>query len=259
MALSILAMGGTALVGMLNKKDLEGEIVTLTDTKAEIQVVSEDLSQTEDMLVDERKNEDMAKNMRDQVSAQVGEAEMSLSRLNGQISTVDDDLKKTKIEQDEIDIAIKKVFPDGQIRTAEDFRQMRAAIQQEKQALENTKAELTATLASVQTQRMSQENRVKSGEKTQIERAQKIALNGLEATVIAVNREWGFVMVNAGKNYGVTNEASLLVKRGNERVARLRIVDLGESAVVCAVVEESLAEGTKINPGDKVIFENTKS
>lgn len=45
-------------------------------------------------------------------------------------------------------------------------------------------------------------------------RAQKLALNGLVATVIAVNKEWGFVMINAGRQHGVSPDASLLVKRG---------------------------------------------
>ena len=259
MALSILAMGGSALVGVLNKKDLETEIEDLGIAEVGIQETSTELSQTEDELADEKRNEMNARNERDMVAAQVSETDRTLSRLTGEISNVDSDLKMIQVELDEITIAIRKVFPTGEIKSSDEFRTEREAVRQEKQGLENTKSELTASLASVQAQRMNEETRVKSGEATQVKRAQRIALNGLEATVIAVNRDWGFVMINAGKNFGVTEQDSLLIKRGNERVARLRIVDLSDTAVVCSVVKESLADGVKINPGDKVIFENTKS
>jgi len=86
--------------------------------------------------------------------------------------------------------------------------------------------------------------------------AQKLALNGLVATIIAVNNEWGFVMVNAGRQHGVGAESSLLVRRGNTRVARLRIVNLQDNMLVADVVKESLMKGFKVQPGDKVIFED---
>ena len=76
------------------------------------------------------------------------------------------------------------------------------------------------------------------------------------ATVIAVNNEWGFVMVNAGRAHGVEADSSLLVKRGNVRIARLRLVNLQDTACVCDVVKESLMKGIKVQPGDKVIFES---
>ena len=101
-------------------------------------------------------------------------------------------------------------------------------------------------------------SKVREEEKFQMQRAQKLSLNGLVATVIAVNKEWGFVMINAGRQHGVTADASLLVKRGNSRIARLRIVTLEETSTVADLVDESLVKGVDIQPGDKVIFENVQ-
>ena len=99
--------------------------------------------------------------------------------------------------------------------------------------------------------------KVKEEEKFQVQRAQKLAINGLIATVIAVNKDWGFVMVNAGREHGVQADSSLLVKRGNSRIARLRIVNLGDRSIVADVVDESLTSGIDVKPGDKIIFESS--
>ena len=72
-----------------------------------------------------------------------------------------------------------------------------------------------------------------------------------------MNGDWGFVMVNAGRAHGVTGDATLLVKRGEQRVARLRIVNIEETLVVADVVDGAEVSALKVQPGDKVIFENT--
>ncbi len=258
MALSILAMGGSALVGVLNKTGLEEEIVLLETTKKTLTKVVADLRETEDNLATAQETEKQSKNARDQVAANVSETEQNLNRTTAQIEGTSKELADAQLKKKEIDLAIRKLFPDGNIKTVDDVRRERKMQQDALAEKQNNKSELEAQLASVQTERGAQETRVKQGEAHQIKRAQGVALNGLEATVIAVNRNWGFVMVNTGKNYGVSAESSLLVKRGNERVARLRIVSLEPSMVVCDIIPESLVAGTKISPGDKVIFENTK-
>jgi transcription elongation GreA/GreB family factor len=64
-------------------------------------------------------------------------------------------------------------------------------------------------------------------------------------------------MVNAGRAHGVSADSSLLVKRGNARVGRLRIVSLEDMMTVADVVDEAGVSGVVVKPGDKVIFEST--
>jgi hypothetical protein len=100
-------------------------------------------------------------------------------------------------------------------------------------------------------------SKVREEEKYQNQRAQKLAVGGLVATVIAVNNEWGFVMVNAGQTHGVSPDASLLVKRGNSRIGRLRIVNLEATSTIADLVDDSIVPGINVQPGDKVIFETS--
>ena len=124
----------------------------------------------------------------------------------------------------------------------------------EKQA---KKTELMAQVEAANQTKQVEVAKVKDEEEFQVKRAQKLAVNGLIATVIAVNKDWGFVMVNAGRQHGIGADASLLVKRGNTRIARLRIVNLEETSTVADVVDESVMQGIDVQPGDKVIFETT--
>ena len=123
----------------------------------------------------------------------------------------------------------------------------------EKQA---RKAELSTQLGSAAQLKQVQVDKVRAEEKSQMERVQKLGLNSLVATVIAVNKDWGFVMVNAGRQHGVAADSSLLVKRGNSRIARLRIVNLEDTVVVADLVDGSLVQGIDVQPGDNVIFES---
>ena len=165
--------------------------------------------------------------------------------------------KGIEIEQKEIDLAIRKQFPDGNIKTADDLKMTLTMLKDTLTDKQNEKADKTAQMEAAKQAQQVQIARVEDEEEYQVERAQKLSLNSLVATVVAVNREWGFVMVNAGRAHGVEPDSSLLVKRGNLRVGRLRIVSLEDMMTVADVVDENGVSGITVKPGDKVIFEST--
>ena len=71
----------------------------------------------------------------------------------------------------------------------------------------------------------------------------------LDGSVIGVKEEWSFVVGNLGAREGVKIGMPLRVKRGDEVVARLRVVDVRER--ICgAIIQESGKE--KIKVGDRL-------
>ena len=71
----------------------------------------------------------------------------------------------------------------------------------------------------------------------------------LDGTVIGLKEEWSFVVCNFGAREGVKIGMPLRVKRGDEVVARLRVVDVRER--ICgAIIQESGKE--KIKVGDRL-------
>lgn len=259
MALSILAMGGGAFLGVLNKQTLVDEQSELKRFQGIVAETKSELNQVEDDLTKAKEEKVQAQDGRDQISATLSETQQQIKRQEAQIMTTQQELEKIRIEKEEIDLAIRQVFPPGsQIQNIEQLRQAQQALKDQLTEQENKKTDLMSRLQTIQTELVSSEKQVRELEAAQIDRAKQIALNGLEATVIAVNRNYGFVMVNAGQNLGVKPESSLLVKRGADRIARLQIRELEPNVLVADVVPDSIAQGAKVLPGDKVIFENTK-
>ena len=254
MILSVIAMGASAFVGVINKQTIELERDALAESERKVKETNEEITAVEDNIKDTEAERDQAKDARDMASATLNQIETKVKGLESTIRNNTSQLEKTNIEQKEIDLVVSKLGVkdvaelEAKEKTLVDRRDnLTSEVQAKNTEVEAGKEELVKVAQQV--------NQLKA---YQIERAKKVALNGLEATVIATNKTWGFVLVNAGKSLGVSAEDSLLVKRGPDRVARLRIVSLEPDMVVAEVVEGSLPEGTHVQPGDKVIFENTK-
>lgn len=79
--------------------------------------------------------------------------------------------------------------------------------------------------------------------------------NSLVATIIAVNNDWGFVVVEGGTNKGITSDTSLLVTRGEQTIGKLKILSVDATKTVANIDQKSLRAGLSIQPGDRVILE----
>jgi len=253
LAAAILCMAGAAFVGVTNKQTRDKEIESKQVAIKEYRETNDKLNTKKTELAEAVKAHAEAEDTKAKASADLAALEQSLKRQESTIAKNTEELEKISIQQKEIDLAVAKL--DG-ITSVEEL------IAKEK-GLQDTLAEKTAAKTGEETKladstkmKNNVQNQVVDLEKRQIDRAKKIALNGLEATVVAVNKDWGFVMVNAGMSLGVSASSSLLIKRGEELIARLRIVTLAPDMVVCDIVPESIAKGARVMPGDRAIFES---
>jgi len=64
----------------------------------------------------------------------------------------------------------------------------------------------------------------------------------------------GFCVVNVGKDQGVENDSELIVKRGEQRIATLKIVSIQPGLTVADINQKDIS-GNVIQ-GDAVIFKN---
>jgi peptidoglycan hydrolase CwlO-like protein len=88
------------------------------------------------------------------------------------------------------------------------------------------------------------------------ERKKAFDRNSLTARIVAVNRDWGFVIIDAGESQGITEATKLLVARGMQTVGKLNIISVQGDRTVANILPETLAQGMSIQPGDRVILEN---
>jgi len=88
------------------------------------------------------------------------------------------------------------------------------------------------------------------------ERKKSFDRNGMTARVVAVNNDWGFVVIDAGKSVGITEDTKLLLTRGTQTVGKLSILSVEGDKTVANILTDSLVEGMIPLPGDSVILEN---
>ena len=252
MALSILAMGGSAFVGVLNRKDLIEEKEWLAQLESDVKTTGEELTATEEQVEDAEQERMVAQDANNQAKATFSERQLELRGLESKMAANKEELDKINIEQQEADIVIAKLG----VKSVDELKAQEQMKKDKLQENENTVSNLTTQEKAKSEELAAVQTNVRGLQVYQLDRAKKIALNGLEATVIAVNRQYGFVLVNAGAELGVSEASSLLVKRGQDRIARLRVASLEPDMVVADVIRESVPAGERVMPGDKVIFEN---
>ncbi len=253
--LSCVVALGAIVVGALNFREAKSKQEDIAAVERDIARVTEELKQAEvkrDEVVVKERN---ATDTRNQAAAAKGEVETELGRVQSKLDRATDELKKVQLDRKEMELALNRQFPDGNYKTADEVRMKVDMLKQQLSDRQSEKEKLDGTLAETTAARSQQDARVGNEQEFQERRDQKVRLNGMEARVIAVNKDWGFIMVDAGRQNGVEATSSLLVKRDNARLAKLQVVNLEENVVVAKVADgETPVVG--IRPGDTVVFES---
>jgi DNA polymerase III alpha subunit (gram-positive type) len=90
-------------------------------------------------------------------------------------------------------------------------------------------------------------------------RDQGIALNALEARILSVDMEWGFVVIGAGANSGFKPQTSLLIKRDGRYIGKVEPYSVEATQTIGEIDFKSLPTGVRIQPGDLVILAKPNS
>ena len=76
----------------------------------------------------------------------------------------------------------------------------------------------------------------------------------MSGSVLAVDRNWNFVVLDLGDRNGVLNHAEMIVTRGNGMVGKVRITSVEPSQSIADIVPNSTPPGLTIQRGDRVIY-----
>jgi myosin heavy subunit len=78
--------------------------------------------------------------------------------------------------------------------------------------------------------------------------------SGLEGRILAVNSAWNFVVLSLGDRNGVINNAEMIIKRGPQRIGKIRITSVEPSTSIADIIANSVRSGLTVQPGDTVIY-----
>ncbi|MBB5035077.1 hypothetical protein [Prosthecobacter vanneervenii] len=88
------------------------------------------------------------------------------------------------------------------------------------------------------------------------DRGKNFERNSLSSRVVAVNHDWGFVVIDAGKDSGLTEQTKLIVTRGAQTVGKVSVMTVEGKNSMASIVPDAVVNGQVIMPGDHVILEN---
>ena len=179
---------------------------------------------------------------------------VNIKRLDNEIAGLNSEKAPVDKKIATAENAVKEIserFPGTTLQNvAEKIKQLESDLETAKQDLATRKTELEVVNKKV----AANEVRIEKAEKVQTDRLSSIGRNATEGLITAVNTDWGFVLVNIGKDQGVQGDSQLIVQRDGIRIGNLNVVSIQPGLTVADINQKGLSGS--VEPGDKVIFEN---
>ena len=180
-------------------------------------------------------------------------AKLKIAQTDSESKQVEDELKDKTAKMADVDEKLNKL-PEGfnPQTIAEDLNKIKAQIAELQNDADKKKKEVAdAEKKNTDAQKVLEDITVKiEARKKSFER------NSMSFKVVAVNSDWGFVIIDGGEKEGITPDTKLLVIRGTRTVGKLSILAVQGAKTIANVLTEPLAPGMTPAPGDKVILEN---
>lgn len=238
----------------LNNASLNKQVREIEELKTQYTRLNSDLQEAEERSNNADVVLEAARTDNQKVKAGLSLANDELTRKNGQLRDLTSKFDGMKSKLEELDLLKKQMGG----RNIADVKRELTDKEEQLQNLKSQNTQLENEILAIQGDLEDREQQISTLEQKELERRQKIALNAMEAMVIAINRDYGFVIVNAGSDVGITPDSSLLVQRDVDRIGRLRIVSVEPSVTVADIIPGSVSPGAQIMVRDKVIFEQVQ-
>jgi len=91
------------------------------------------------------------------------------------------------------------------------------------------------------------------------DRERQLQRPGVYGRVLAVNPGWNFVVLSIGDRQGLMTNSPLLVMRGGEPIAKVRVTSIETSKAIADVIPGSVRAGVTVQPGDNVVYEGSRN
>ena len=240
----LLVSGG---LSFLNKNKLVASLTDARDARQKLVSVQTDTARSR---ADQKKAQQDAKD----ALQRAADAQTQLDGMKGQVTDLQTQVKTASenVTAKNKEIADLNAKLAGEPTTASagpsaDVAKQIEDLKRQKDELQLVKDSQENQLKGVQAQLLDAQRR------EQGVRDKSIML-GLRGRVLAVNREYNFVVLDLGSNKGVSSNATLIVQRGGSLVGRVRTVSVEPSQTVADIVPNSVPAGVIVQPGDTVIF-----
>jgi hypothetical protein len=257
LVISILFIVCAALLGFATKGKVEAKVADLRSTKGLLATTEGNLKKTTAALATETANLNAANTSIEDYKTKLASSESALATSKAEAEKAASDVKErdTTIASLNVELenAKKPPVPGDQAANP-------AMVALQKQVEDATTQAKEAKIAAEQYQNRQKAAEEKvAGLQATIDHYRKgVTQAGLTGNVLHVNQGWNFVVIDVGDKQGVTVNSPLLVMRGGQRVATLKVTSVEPRQSIADVVPGTMARGTMVQVGDRVVFAGSR-
>ncbi len=175
-----------------------------------------------------------------------------VSKLDSQISGQENDKAELQKTLEEVEIIVKNA--GGGAVDIDTLPDKIAELEESLKAKRSRAEELETLIEGAKTSLAAKQKTVASLGERKAARNKRLASNSMEARITAVNQDWGFLVIGAGKNSGFTPQTTLLVKRDGRLIGKVKPSAIEPTQTIAEIDLDSLSPGVRIQPGDSVIL-----
>lgn len=148
--------------------------------------------------------------------------------------------------------------PDGTPQTPMMTPEEAATLRAEADRAKTELAEAQQVQITLTQQKDAAEGKVAGLERQVKEYKTNFVQSGLSGRVLAYNPGWNFVVLNIGDKQGLKSNTPMLVVRGGQQIARVRVSSVEPSQAIADVIPGSLLRGETVQPGDSVVYQGIR-
>lgn len=194
------------------------------------------------------------------VTASVQSLESDTTRLKNELVKVDADLADQDVEKEQLNDTLKEV---QQIFTAMNFggdvtpdnlAEKIGEIEEDIKVKNAKMEELVALIDGANKSLAGKQEDVARLVARKGARDTRISGNAMEARVTAVDSDWGFLVIGAGANSGLTPQTTLLVERDGRLIGKVNTSAIEPTQTIAEIDYRTISPGVRIQPGDSVIL-----
>ncbi len=257
--IAVIVLLVAAFFGYQLMTQYEDQLAATADLVNRNQVLSSAIDDKKEEKGTAGKTRDTSRSGRDDANSELELASAKSGQLRSTEAKIDARIEEAQAELDEVNKLVaemKKTLPGI---TMANLPSEIKRLKTEKTEKENRLSELDTVNTKMEEDIVKKGSDLEREQGILAESRERVRANKLEAPVTAVNNEWGFVIVGAGEEVGLTSSSKLLVKRAGRLIGKLTISSLESNQAIADVVPDSLAVGARIQKGDRVILQKTVS
>ena len=258
-SLAIVAIAVSGFLGWNAKEKYEKKVKERIELQGQNKNLTASISKEETNRDTATEAKDLALDEASKAKAELEAAKGSGAEKAKTLESVNSNLEVAAAEKKKIDAsmeALRGKFPGielGEVpRVVKELEASQKKLVGEEEDASLVKKRLEEDIAKnlAESSRIAEKN---------LQSIKRVEGNTFQATIVAVDNDWNFVVIGAGEKSGLTGSSKLLIQRDGRLLGKLLISKLEPNTAVADVEPGSLRNGVALQAGDQVILESVSA